>query len=521
MDADPGASLDGRKSGEGTSATVGGRRATSRSAADGNAAVESAVGCAAHGSAAHRSEAASLSVIPSDSNNNTTKKEGGATKNVGGKGGDFRGGGDGENPVGRSGRGREGNGPAKARNVSRGSDQAFGGGDDGSGDFSGGDDGAYGGGDDFGGSRGEKRRSVSPVRIFFHASTQTRMDWEQNLFRLHSLYCDHISACEKSTQVTTEIKERKEKGTTTIFPKSIPLSLSTTFSSSQFKVFCGVRPELAQFLSFRVGATLKDGKLIRREEKITLLLVKFKLHLPFAAVGGFFGLSERTARRVFYESLDAVYKEVKDFIVWFDKETIRARMPKAFKALYPETRVIIDCSEIECEMPSSLRQKVLMWSNYKQRYTVKFLVGIAPSGEVTFVSRGYGGRTTDTEITIDSGFPELLEEGDIVLSDKGFPKIEHEVNKAGSVLIMPPMRRRGGQQFSRKENEEGYKCASVRIHVERCIQRLKVFKILKFMPNSLLEHFNKILVTVCFVTNCMSDLISEEKGEEEEEENLS
>ncbi len=81
------------------------------------------------------------------------------------------------------------------------------------------------------------------------------------------------------------------------------------------------------------------------------------------------------------------------------------------------------------------------------------------------------------------------------------------------ILVMPPFKR-GDRQFSVKENKDGYMCASVRIHVERCIRRLKVFQSLKFIPMKMMPHFNKILIVVAFLTNCQNDLIK--SGEEED-----
>ena len=94
-----------------------------------------------------------------------------------------------------------------------------------------------------------------------------------------------------------------------------------------------------------------------------------------------------------------------------------------------------------------------------------------------FVSNAFGGRSTDTEITVQSGFVELIEDGDVILADKGFPNIETDVNKAGGILIMPPFKTSGKKQFNAKENNDCYKIASIRIHIERVIARMKVFTI--------------------------------------------
>jgi len=36
------------------------------------------------------------------------------------------------------------------------------------------------------------------------------------------------------------------------------------------------------------------------------------------------------------------------------------------------------------------------WSNYKKHNTVKFLIGVTPQGTIDFISKGWGGRVSDT-----------------------------------------------------------------------------------------------------------------------------
>ena len=51
-----------------------------------------------------------------------------------------------------------------------------------------------------------------------------------------------------------------------------------------------------------------------------------------------------------------------------------------------------------------------------------------PSGFISFVSKAFGGRTTDAQITNQSGFWNLLASGDGILTDKGFPEIKTVLN---------------------------------------------------------------------------------------------
>ena len=74
-----------------------------------------------------------------------------------------------------------------------------------------------------------------------------------------------------------------------------------------------------------------------------------------------------------------------------------------FKDLYPRTRCIIDCSEVFIERPYSFQPRAQTYSNYKKHNTIKFLIGITPSGGVSFLSRCWGGRATDKFITMNGG----------------------------------------------------------------------------------------------------------------------
>ena len=78
-------------------------------------------------------------------------------------------------------------------------------------------------------------------------------------------------------------------------------------------------------------------------------------------------------------------------------------MPKEFKEQFPMTRVIIDGTEIPIQKPSNISDQSATWSSYKNRNTLKCLVGISPRGAVTFISNAYGGSTSDRQIFERSG----------------------------------------------------------------------------------------------------------------------
>ena len=92
-------------------------------------------------------------------------------------------------------------------------------------------------------------------------------------------------------------------------------------------------------------------------------------------------------------------------------------MPEVFKKEYPNTRIIIDATEFFIERPSSLLNQSCTFSNYKNRNTVKVLIGITPSGAISYVSQTYEGSISDRRLVELSGLLQLLEPGDEIMAD--------------------------------------------------------------------------------------------------------
>lgn len=150
---------------------------------------------------------------------------------------------------------------------------------------------------------------------------------------------------------------------------------------------------------------------------------------------------------------------------------IPATLPECLKAHYLECKMIIDCTEVRTEEPSSVGQERVLYSSYKSGYTLKFLVAVTPNGAICFRSKAYGGRCSDIHVTEDSGFLNIVQPGDVILADKGFPGIRAGLADTDAVLVMPPFLS-GNGQFSEQEVRDTYDIAQVRIHVERMIQRM-------------------------------------------------
>ena len=261
---------------------------------------------------------------------------------------------------------------------------------------------------------------------------------------------------------------------------------------------------LLQFIKPKNVGQPSCYKKLSAQNRLLLFLMKMKLGIPFTALACIFSVSHTNVSDIFFSVLETIFLSTKNWLFWPSKEAIRQTMPLAFNN-YPNCRAIIDCFELKCDTPPTVEQRVLMYSSYKSSFTAKYLIAISPSGLITFISKGYGGRSSDSFITNDSGFLNLIEPGDMVMADKGFPQIKTELLKKQCTLVMPPFGY--DPQFTPEEVLEGYSIASVRIHVERAIQRIKIYRILSHVNVELLPHLDKVVYVSSILANNKEPLI--------------
>jgi len=119
-------------------------------------------------------------------------------------------------------------------------------------------------------------------------------------------------------------------------------------------------------------------------------------------------------------------------------EIVKSTLPPPFRNVkYQNVRHIIDCTEVFIEKPNNLQTAAQTWSDYKHHHTGKILVSITPAGMFNFVSKSWGGRTSDKHITLHSGFLDLIEPYDKVMADRGF-QIREDLALLNAELLIPP-----------------------------------------------------------------------------------
>lgn len=92
------------------------------------------------------------------------------------------------------------------------------------------------------------------------------------------------------------------------------------------------------------------------------------------------------------------------------------------------------------------------------------------------------------------------------MADRGFLVKEEVMMKRGTLIIPPAAK--GTEQMSSANVKVTKEVANLRIHVERAIQRLKTFRILKYtLPITLLPLIDDIVITCAALCNFYEPLV--------------
>ena len=159
------------------------------------------------------------------------------------------------------------------------------------------------------------------------------------------------------------------------------------------------------------------------ENQILLTVIKLKQNISFEFLAYAAKVCRSTLIDQFWKRIDIImYSKLKLLVRMQDRDYIFETIPLIFKSKFPRLTSIIDCFKIFVESPSSLLARAQFYSQYKKHCTIKVLISCTPLGAINFVSKCYGGRTSDIQITRKSEFhlSRYHMPGDQILADRGF-----------------------------------------------------------------------------------------------------
>lgn len=321
------------------------------------------------------------------------------------------------------------------------------------------------------------------------------------------LSMDHISAME------LELQNLRDETRDIMADKSRQFLQKSSFENNDEKVrvFTGL-PSFTVLMIFYddVKVCLKDIPTMMCFQQFLLACMRLRLNLTVQFLGYMFGVSTSTVSRVFMNVINIMNVRLVPLMVsWPEREQLRKTLPMTFRQTFKHCVCIIDCFEVFIEQPRDLKARAQTYSSYKSHNTMKYLIAIAPQGVITFISKGWGGRTSDVHITGNSEFLQNLLPGDLVLADRGFD-VEDQVGLYCAKLEIPAFTS-GKKQLASVDLEKTRGLAAVRIHVERVIgvARQKYTMLQGTIPITLLQNdpevnlttLDKIVRVACAMVN--------------------
>lgn len=231
-------------------------------------------------------------------------------------------------------------------------------------------------------------------------------------------------------------------------------------------------------------------------DELLLFLMHLSVGLPLRDLANRFRIHPSTASRIIATWTHFLYYLLGSTRLWIPPEEVKAHLPPEF-ALFPDTQVVLDCTEIYCQTPSSLLLQSEVYSTYKSHTTFKAMIGIAPHGVITFVSPLYAGSMSDREIFKLSGITKLLTPEMAIMVDKGFL-----VDNLCPGKVYRPAFLVKNTQMTKENVQRTQAIARLRVHVERCIRRVKENKLFeKVIPLSMCGSIDQLFSVACLLVN--------------------
>lgn len=270
---------------------------------------------------------------------------------------------------------------------------------------------------------------------------------------------------------------------------------------------------------------MKNVKLSKFQQ-LLLTLMRLRLDLRNQDLAYRFGVKVGTVTRIVHQMVGIMSSTlVPTAVFWPSRAELRKNLPAALRTSHPDCAVIVDCFTVPFEEPVSRsnqqhqQQRVVPSSQRlgTSNNVLKYLIGVAPQGVVTFVSRGVLGNVSDKSLTEGCGLLCKLLPGDVVLASRDL-NISDSVAARGARFKIA-----GSYQGDAYGSSEGSaladvssETASVQRHVDRVISMVKQRYAMLTGPvespftaaserTSNLSTFDKIVQVACALNNlCIS-----------------
>jgi len=203
------------------------------------------------------------------------------------------------------------------------------------------------------------------------------------------------SVTEATTQTTTsaeyyieclekELKEckKKEINASNIKSDKQKLKYYTGFVNAELFDICFDFITYGQF-------TEEEAYKLPLTGQFLLVLMRLRLGLTEQNLAYTFSISKMTVSRIFLRWIPLMFRRFKLLNIWPSRQQIINTIPMSIAMEHPRLRVINDCTEIKISQPKGPANQQINFSSYKNCNTAKALLGISPTGAISFVSEFY------------------------------------------------------------------------------------------------------------------------------------
>jgi len=201
-------------------------------------------------------------------------------------------------------------------------------------------------------------------------------------------------------------------------------------------------------------------------QEVLLVLIYLRHNVAHEVVGHLFSVSADTSENLFHEIVPVVRELFP--ANRFEAER-RLRGGGASWQVEAIDRVLIDSFETAIPRPSVNERQARVYSGKKKRHTLKTQLITDRHGEVLEVSAGHRGPAADKKIyeasAVAAQFLQAAKQADLAY--------------LGTAGVETPHRKPRGGQLSEPQRAENRRLASVRVHVEHGIRRVKGFHIVR------------------------------------------
>ncbi|XP_040079265.2 uncharacterized protein LOC120850716 [Ixodes scapularis] len=259
------------------------------------------------------------------------------------------------------------------------------------------------------------------------------------------------------------------------------------------------------------GKTPKSARAaLPARDRVIMTMMALKHALTFDFLSNIFGVSPSTASATVRNTAELLAVFLRNAITWPSKDEVLHNMSVCLQK-YSHVSIVLDCTKIPVGTSKCLKCRISTYSHYKKGHTIKYMVGVSPAGLITYISSGYGGRASDKAMFDQSGLVDKLLPGiDHIMVDKEF-LIDSTCETRLNAVVRPPFLH-AKKLLSKAEALATKSIAAARVHVERVIQRMKLFKITpQRMPWHMVPIADDVLTIACGLVNLSPPVLADNR----------